>query len=632
MIIWGWRTCESVAGEGHFGCPVCRTQQRYRQLAYNRYFTLYFIPLIPLGRVGEQVECQGCFGRFVPEVLTAFPASQAQEHQPLQQATEPANTLNAPVVEAIVVEGAPPPSRTLSKKIPAIATQPQATVSNPFSGNASNPYASSQSPTQQSLSPQTSSWAITSLILGILSPFFICLFGLSLFTSLGAVICGHLALRDINRSQRQLHGHPSAVAGLVLGYLLLAVSVVGWATFGPNIYRALREPSQLAHNNSGTNEDSLRHGEARAVGSTTSRAGQTPELDDSPTTASNRSSRDGWTPATTPSPIDPPSQSPTNLNVPTGVPPYGFAPPPGYMPPPGYVPPGFMPPPGFVPPPGFMPPGYTPPTYTPPSYTPPSYTPPSRVSQPPTSQPSRAIPGLIPTPSRPTTPSSTPGSSTSRPTTRSTDTTRSTSRSSRPTSPLSVDSLDEIIAVLKKGDSAQLITPLMNLRRIPVESSRQDEVARLLDPLLLTDNSAVRSAALEAVKVWGKPENSSSLLAILDMPDTGDRWPAMEALGKIGGSKAAAQCLADLLPNPNDLLPAKRALEEMGSIAEDAVWPHVGHADLLIHTNACQILGKIGTAKTLDKLKARRREQEIARRVPIDMTIRQLETATRRPQ
>jgi hypothetical protein len=69
MIIFGWRTCESTTGSGTFQCPHCRTLQFYRHVTYRRWFTLYFLPVIPLGRVGEQLECQGCQCCFSPRVL-----------------------------------------------------------------------------------------------------------------------------------------------------------------------------------------------------------------------------------------------------------------------------------------------------------------------------------------------------------------------------------------------------------------------------------------------------------------------------------------------------------------------------------------------------------------------------------
>ncbi|MDR0534427.1 MAG: DUF4190 domain-containing protein [Verrucomicrobiales bacterium] len=56
--------------------------------------------------------------------------------------------------------------------------------------------------------------AIVSFILGLLSPF--CLFFIS---GIPAVICGHLALSKIKKSNGTLTGNGLAIAGLVLGYV-----------------------------------------------------------------------------------------------------------------------------------------------------------------------------------------------------------------------------------------------------------------------------------------------------------------------------------------------------------------------------------------------------------------------------
>ncbi|GAB5525398.1 MAG: zinc-ribbon domain-containing protein [Roseivirga sp.] len=39
----------------------------------TKFFTLYFIPLIPLGSAGEYVECGSCKGTFIPRVLENHP-------------------------------------------------------------------------------------------------------------------------------------------------------------------------------------------------------------------------------------------------------------------------------------------------------------------------------------------------------------------------------------------------------------------------------------------------------------------------------------------------------------------------------------------------------------------------------
>ena len=67
---------------------------------------------------------------------------------------------------------------------------------------------------------QTSSLAIISLVAGILgwtlAPF---------LGSLGAIICGHLARADIRRAPDRLEGDGLAIAGLVLGWAQIALSV-----------------------------------------------------------------------------------------------------------------------------------------------------------------------------------------------------------------------------------------------------------------------------------------------------------------------------------------------------------------------------------------------------------------------
>ncbi len=75
----------------------------------------------------------------------------------------------------------------------------------------------------QSVPPQeTSTLAIVSLISGILG--WLGLFGLG---GLVAVITGHMAMNEINRSLGRMSGSGIARAGLILGYLNIALTVVG---------------------------------------------------------------------------------------------------------------------------------------------------------------------------------------------------------------------------------------------------------------------------------------------------------------------------------------------------------------------------------------------------------------------
>ena len=68
----------------------------------------------------------------------------------------------------------------------------------------------------------TSTLAIVSLVSGLLGWSFVPWLG-----SLVAVVTGHLARAEIKREPERLEGDGMAVAGLVLGYAMLALSFIG---------------------------------------------------------------------------------------------------------------------------------------------------------------------------------------------------------------------------------------------------------------------------------------------------------------------------------------------------------------------------------------------------------------------
>src|SRR4029077_15938155 len=70
--------------------------------------------------------------------------------------------------------------------------------------------------------PRTPAVAIWSLILAILS--FTCGW---LFTAIPAVICGHVTRGKIRKSDGTLGGKNIATAGLILGYIALAIGIMG---------------------------------------------------------------------------------------------------------------------------------------------------------------------------------------------------------------------------------------------------------------------------------------------------------------------------------------------------------------------------------------------------------------------
>ena len=82
LILWGLRVIYHTVGEGVFHCRKCGGDRQYRHRAGRRFFTLFFIPIIPLNKTGEQVQCTTCRTRYVMDVLSLPTAEQMQTALP----------------------------------------------------------------------------------------------------------------------------------------------------------------------------------------------------------------------------------------------------------------------------------------------------------------------------------------------------------------------------------------------------------------------------------------------------------------------------------------------------------------------------------------------------------------------
>ncbi len=69
MIIFGFRVRGTAIGTGTFFCPQEGGDREYQRQRLRRWFTLFFIPLIPLNVLGEAVHCTSCGGDWDPAVL-----------------------------------------------------------------------------------------------------------------------------------------------------------------------------------------------------------------------------------------------------------------------------------------------------------------------------------------------------------------------------------------------------------------------------------------------------------------------------------------------------------------------------------------------------------------------------------
>ncbi|TDC82406.1 TerB family tellurite resistance protein [Actinomadura sp. 7K507] len=70
MIIFGWRVVFFTLSRGTFHCPACGGDRDYRRRQGRNFFTLFFVPVIPLTKTGgEIIECDTCKGRWNLGVL-----------------------------------------------------------------------------------------------------------------------------------------------------------------------------------------------------------------------------------------------------------------------------------------------------------------------------------------------------------------------------------------------------------------------------------------------------------------------------------------------------------------------------------------------------------------------------------
>jgi hypothetical protein len=70
ILIWGWKVRFKTIAEGVFFCQVCGGDRHYQRRQGRRWFTFFFIPMIPLNNVGDEfVECTTCKNAYRPTVL-----------------------------------------------------------------------------------------------------------------------------------------------------------------------------------------------------------------------------------------------------------------------------------------------------------------------------------------------------------------------------------------------------------------------------------------------------------------------------------------------------------------------------------------------------------------------------------
>ncbi len=155
----------------------------------------------------------------------------------------------------------------------------------------------------------------------------------------------------------------------------------------------------------------------------------------------------------------------------------------------------------------------------------------------------------------------------------------------------------DLLADLRGADENKKWVAVDKLGKAKV-STRRDEVARALDPLLKDTNFWHRGSCLAAIAVWGTKENVPSLLPLLEDKDGWRRVAVVKILGDLKDERAV-EPIAKMLGNWFGRGEASQALQKIGSSkAEKVILPFLTHADAGVRTEACKILGVIGTKES----------------------------------
>ena len=82
LLIFGLRVYFRTIGQGTFHCQRCGGDRPYRLKSGRRWIHVFFIPIIPLGQVGEYVQCTECGTRYGSDVLQLPTMAQMQAALP----------------------------------------------------------------------------------------------------------------------------------------------------------------------------------------------------------------------------------------------------------------------------------------------------------------------------------------------------------------------------------------------------------------------------------------------------------------------------------------------------------------------------------------------------------------------
>lgn len=164
--------------------------------------------------------------------------------------------------------------------------------------------------------------------------------------------------------------------------------------------------------------------------------------------------------------------------------------------------------------------------------------------------------------------------------------------------------LDQTLADVADARIARSRAALHHLAQLRPDDASRAKVSRALNATLLDPARGLSDESLNALRIWGSPENTDTLLSMLgpyDKSGMGRNARVIEFLGALKDPRAAA-ALTPGLEHGRERSLVSAALKKIGPAVQEPVIPYLDSLSEATRIEASRILGEIGTPKSLDPL------------------------------
>jgi hypothetical protein len=180
---------------------------------------------------------------------------------------------------------------------------------------------------------------------------------------------------------------------------------------------------------------------------------------------------------------------------------------------------------------------------------------------------------------------------------------RAISDASEKTPNLTEPEVDALLAQLEDKDQPRRMDAAQRLMAANLDQHAK-RILPVVMPLLNDNDHMTKMLASRVLAVAATEEHLPILYRILKQEDQGTHHQVIQALGRIG-HKDSIEPLADMIAyGSNNSHAAAQALGEFGSAAEQAGLDLLKEKHLETRRQACQILSKAGTLKSIEPLQA----------------------------